>query len=406
MTALNSERPLQLAAVAAGPVFYQTPLYRALHADPRVELTVLFASSSGRRPYDAGFGGRRVVWDIDLLEGYHFRFLKAAESNEMTGGFLALRDWDVIGNVLRGPYDAVWVHSYSYLTLWLAMAAAALRGLPILLREEQTLLHGRPWPKRWIRASLLRLLCRRVYGLYIGSSNRAWFRHYGTPEHRLFPTPYCVDNESLQRQARELKGRQAELRAEFGIGAHARPVILLVGKLEPKKQPLLALEAFAQLRSRHRCALLLVGEGPLEPALRHGIEERRIPDVHFAGFLNRSRIARAYAASDLFVLPSGLHETFGLVVAEAMNFALPVVVSDKVGCAPDLVREGENGFVVPHRDSRRLADALECLVTDPKRRCLAGKRSRELIDEWHYGIAVEGIVRACQSVADQREGRR
>ncbi len=397
--------PLRLALLAASPVFYQTPLYQALHADPRVELTVLFASNGGIRPYDAGFGRQTPAWDVDLLAGYRAEFLKAAETNEVTGGFLGLRDWDVIGKVLHGSYDALWVHGYSYLTLWLAMAVATFRGLPILLREEQTLLHPRPWPKRWIRDAVLRLLCRRVHGLFIGSSNHAWFRHYGTPEHRLFPAPYCVDNESLRRQARELEGRRTELRAEFGIDEGAGPVILFVGKLEAKKQPLLALEAFARVRQRHRCALLVVGEGSLEPALRRRLEAGRVPDVRFAGFLNRGRIARAYAASDLFVLPSGLHETFGLVVAEAMNFALPVVVSDMVGCAPDLVREGDNGFVVPHRDAERLAGALECLVADPERRRLAGKRSRALIDGWHYGLAVDGIVRACQA-ASRRPGER
>jgi glycosyltransferase involved in cell wall biosynthesis len=402
LTLPEAGRPLRLAALAAGPVFYQTPLYQRLEADPRVELTVLFASSGGVRPYDAALGGRRVVWDVDLLEGYRSEFLAAADTNDVLCGFLALRDWDVVAKVLRGPYDALWVHGYSYLTLWLAMAAAALRGIPILLREEQTLLHGRPWPKRWIRGAVLWLLCRRVHGLFIGSNNRAWFRHYGTPDHRLFPAPYCVDNESLQREAVELEDTREELRAEFGIEPGAGPVILFVGKLEPKKQPLLALEAFARVRDRHRCALLIVGEGPLEPALRGRIEKERIPNVHFAGFLNRSRIAHAYMAGDLFVLPSGLHETFGVVVAEAMNFALPVVVSDKVGCAPDLVRIGDNGFVFPHDDPARLADALEFLIADPERRRLAGRRSRELIDTWHYGLSADGIVRACEAATRSR----
>ena len=397
--------PVRLLLVAASPVFYQTPLYQGLHADPRVDLTVVFASDAGVRPYDASFGGRLVVWDGNLLEGYRSEFLAAAGGNDVNAGFLGLRDWDVIGKVLRGPYDALWVHGYAYLTLWLAMAAAACRGLPVLLREEQTLLHVRPWPKRWMRDVVLRLLCRRVYGLFIGSRNRAWFRHYGTPEERLYPTPYCVDNQSLRRQAEELAGRRPELRAEFGIGDGDGPVILFVGKLQEKKQPMLALEAFARVRQRHRCALLLVGEGPLEPALRQRIEADQIPDVHIAGFLNRDRIARAYGAGDVFVLPSGLHETFGLVVAEAMNFSLPVVVSDKVGCAPDLVRDGDNGFVVPHRDAGRLAAALERLVADPRLRRSAGRRSRDLVDGRRYEVAVDGIARACQAAAARGPAR-
>ncbi len=390
-------RRLRLAAVAAGPVIYQAPLYRALAADGRIDLTVYFASSGGVRPYDAAFGGRPVVWDVDLLGGYRSEFLRAADGNDVLGGFFALRDLDVIRRIAGGAYDAVWVHGYSYLTIWLAMTTAWLCRRPVLLREEQTLLHDRPWPKRWARDLVLRALLRRVYGLYIGSSNRAYFRRYGVPEHRLFFAPYCVDNDFFRQEAMRLASRKGELRASFGIEPDAGPLVLFVGKLTAKKEPLLALGAFARVRSSQRCSLLFVGEGELEATLRRRVEAESVPDVHFSGFLNRSEISRAYAAADLLVLPSSLHETWGLVVNEAMNFSLPVIVSDKVGCAPDLVRDGKNGYVVPSRDAEALATAIGSLVADPERRCSFGTRSRQIVDGWHYRVAVEGIIDACRA---------
>jgi len=397
---------VRLLAVAAGPVFYQTPLYQALAADPRVDLTVLFASSGGVRPYDAGLGGRSVVWDGDLLGGYAARFLRAADRNEASAGFLGMRDLDVVRPILGERWDALWVHGYSYLTLWLAIVAARLRGIPIMIREEQTLLHERPLPRRWLRAAVLRLLFSQVHGLYIGTSNREFFARYGIPERRLHFVPYCVDNATLQRQATALDGRRQELRARFGIAADTGPVVLFVGKLIPKKQPLLALEAFARVRRDLPCALLVVGEGPLGDAMRSRVAADGIPDVHFAGFLNRGEIARAFAVADLFVLPSGLHETWGLVVNEAMNFALPVVVSDKVGCATDLVQDGHNGFVVAADQVGALTSAVRKLVERPALRRVMGGRSRERIDRWHYGLAAEGIVQACQqAVASRREVR-
>jgi glycosyltransferase involved in cell wall biosynthesis len=397
---------VRLLAVAAGPVFYQTPLYQALAADPRMDLTVLFASSGGVRPYDAGLGGRPVVWDGDLLNGYAARFLKAADRNEASGGFLGMRDLDVVRPILRERWDALWVHGYSYLTLWLAIAAARLRGIPIMIREEQTLLHERAWPKRWLRAAVLRLLFRQAHGLYIGTSNREFFARYGIPTRRLHFVPYCVDNATLQRQAAALEGRGPELRARFGIAADAGPVVLFVGKLIPKKRPLLALEAFARVRRDLPCALLVVGEGPLGDAMRSKVAADGIPDVHFAGFLNRGEIAQAFAVGDLFVLPSALHETWGLVVNEAMNFALPVVVSDKVGCAVDLVQHGHNGFVVAADQVDALTTAVRKLVENPALRRDMGGRSRERIDRWHYGLAADGIVQAChQAAASCRAGR-
>jgi glycosyltransferase involved in cell wall biosynthesis len=83
------------------------------------------------------------------------------------------------------------------------------------------------------------------------------------------------------------------------------------------------------------------------------------------------------------------------VVNEAMNFALPLVVSDKVGCASDLVRPGWNGFVFPHRDLDALAHAIRNLVEHPGMRAAFGERSRELVDHYSIERCAAGIVAAC-----------
>lgn len=381
--------------MAAAPVFYQVPLYRAIAAHDSVDLTVIFASNAGIRAYsDEGFGHVQIAWDANLVDGYHHEFARNAGRNDPRSGFLSLRNWDVFWRILRGEFDVLWVHGYSYLTNWLAILAALLRRIPILLREEQTLLHARKWPKSWLRSVVLRLLFRRVFGLCIGSNNEAYFRHFGVIPERLFFAPYCVDNSDLQSRAAGLATRRDEVRASFGLPVDDTPVILFVGKLIDEKQPLLVLDAFARVRSRYRCSLLIVGEGELGPEMRCRVARSQIPDVRFAGFLNRSEIPAAFAASDVFVLASH-HETWGIVVNEAMNFGLPVVVSDKVGCAPDLIRSGENGVEVPHEDVQALADAIEALVANEPLRSAMGARSRDLIDEWHVGLAAEGIVNAC-----------
>lgn len=386
--------PIRLMALAAAPVFYQVPLYRRLANRSDVDLTVLFASSGGARAYDAGFG-RPVTWDMPLLCGYRHEFLRRAATNDVRGGFLALRDWDVIGRILRRDVDVLWVHSYSYLTTWLAIAAAQLKGVPVLLREEQTLLRRRPWPKRWVRAVVLRALFRRIHALSIGSANRAYFRHYGVPEERIFFVPYAADAETLQCEPTAMEARRAEIRASFGIAPDDGPVLLVVGKLVARKGVETALGAFRRVRERHRCALLVVGDGPLRQDLAAQAERQLISgDVHFACFLNRSEIARAYAAADVFLIPSRI-EPWGLVVNEAMNFGLPVVATEAVGSAQDLVRPGENGFVVPVADEEAMADALSVMVEDEEMRARYGARSRELVAEWSFDRACAGVVEAC-----------
>ena len=217
------------------------------------------------------------------------------------------------------------------------------RRRSILLREEQTLLAPRPRWKQAIKRVALPLIFGRATAVYIGSENRRWLQHFGFPEERLFPAPYCVDAERLQRAGAALSG--STLRARFGIDGHD-PVILSVSRLVPSKQPLELLEAFARVRRLRRCVLLVVGTGELEGEMRAKVERESIPDVRFAGFLNQMDIAAAYSAADVFALFSR-YEPWGLVVNEAMHLGLPVVVSDRVGSAADLVKEGTTGYVVP-----------------------------------------------------------
>jgi glycosyltransferase involved in cell wall biosynthesis len=241
---------------------------------------------------------------------------------------------------------------------------------------------------------LLRALFSQGRALYTTTENRRWFQHHGVPDHRLFDTPYTVDNEALRAAADSLKGQKEALKREFGIEDGSGPVILTVSRLIPKKQPLFALEAFRRARERTPCVLLVVGSGPLEAELRDKVRREQIPDVVFAGFVNRSQISRAYAAADVFALLSREWETFGLVVAEAMNFGLPVIASDRVGSAADLVSSCHNGMVVSSRDPEEAALAIERLARDADLRKRMGAASLERIAKWDVAETAAGVIAA------------
>lgn len=393
-------RSVRLALLAASPRYFQAPLYRAVAHHKAIDFTAIFASSEGLRPHDAGYA-RQFVWDVDSTDGFRHIFLRRSGRNPVVGRFLSLRDWDVAAVVARGGFEVLWLNGYNFLTHQLA--AATQRGLakPLLIREEQTLLHARPRLKAVVRALALRLLFSQARGLYIGTENRRWFERYGMPPERLHFSPYCVDNDRFRLQAASLAPHRDALRSEFGLSKNGGSVILTVARLIPKKQPLALLEAFDRVRRRTTCSLLIVGSGSLDEVVRR--RAARIPDVVVAGFMNQSEIARAYACADVFTLFSRSHETWGLAVNEAMNFALPVVVSDKVGCAADLVQDGVNGFIVDHRDPAALADRLLQLVKAPQLRQHMGDASARAILRWNYGVACDGVVEAVRaSVGEQR----
>lgn len=376
-------------------MYYQAPLYRLVAAEPSVDFTAIFASDAGAlRPTDTGYG-RPVSWGVDALSGYRSVFLRRAPRNPQGGGgVLSLRDIDVVGVLRRERFDVLWLHGYHTVTH--IAAALAQRGLrrACLLREEQTLLTPRPWWKTVVKTLAFRPLYGRAYGLFIGTENRRWMERWGIPPERLFHVPYVVDNTALRKAAAELAPRREELKERFGIRSGAGPVILAVGRLIPKKQPLHLLEAFSRVRRTLGCVLLIVGSGPLEAALREKVAEERIPDVVFAGFLDQTRIAEAYAVADAFALVSSHDETWGIVVNEAMNFGLPIVVSDRVGSSTDLVTDGVNGFVVPATDRDALVAALERIVVSDSLRARMGRESREIVAEWTYERAVGGLREA------------
>jgi len=389
-------RPVRVAHLVSHPVQYYVPLYRALSARPEIELTVYYYSAATIREFfDPGFG-RTLRWDTELLDGYRAKFCPSAAGAPASSGWLRRPNWDVVREIARGGWDVVWLHGYNHPTSLLAAAVARARGARLLIREDQTLLESRPWWKRAAKAVALRALFSQASGLYVGEQNRRHFAHYGMPDHRLFPAPHCVDNQVFRARAASLAPQRAALRARLGIIDDA-PVVLFCGKLIAKKQPLELLEAFARVRARRPCWLLLAGDGDLRAAIEAAIREHGIPGVLLPGFLNQSELPGAYAAADLLVLPSAWHETWGLVVNEAMNFSLPVVVSDKVGCAADLVRPGWNGIVVPHTDVGALARAIGVLVAHDDVRAELGRHGRELVDAYSVERCADGIVAACTS---------
>jgi glycosyltransferase involved in cell wall biosynthesis len=120
--------------------------------------------------------------------------------------------------------------------------------------------------------------------------------------------------------------------------------------------------------------------------------------VRFAGSRPWKELPALYAAADLFVLPSTF-EPWGAVVAEALACGLPVVVADRVGCAPDLVQPGQNGWVVPAGDAGALAALLREALADPARLAAMGAASARLALDWGEDACLEAFVAAVEAAA-------
>jgi glycosyltransferase involved in cell wall biosynthesis len=185
-------------------------------------------------------------------------------------------------------------------------------------------------------------------------------------------------------------------------------VILFAAKFTTVKAPEELLSAFARVYDKFAedsaPYLLFVGDGTLRGALEESA--RPLGDaVRFLGFRNQSELPALYDLCDVFTLPSRF-EPWGLVVNEAMNAGRPVIVSDRVGAAADLVEDGVNGFVYPSGDVGALASRLRQIIESPALRAEMGKRSLERISSWDFEADRRGLVEALSAVCRKQKSAR
>jgi len=390
----------KIAFILSHPIQYFSPLFREMAKHPEIDFTVYYCSDeSVRRMKDVGFG-KEIKWDIPLLEGYRYRFLKNySPKPSISAGFFGLINFDIVNDLRREKYDALIVHGWNYFTNIFAIITAKLIGIKVFMRGENPLNQElkKLRYKIFVKKIILKRLLFGIIGafLYIGHENREFYRFYGAPESKLFFAPYVVENERFIRGYKEFKSRRREIKKEIGIPPD-KVVILFSGKLIGKKRPMDLLMAYESLQSENK-ALIYMGDGHLRENLEEYTKKRNLRDVYFLGFKNQTELPKYYVASDIFVLPSAAGETWGLVVNEAMCFHLPVIVSDMVGCWRDLVKHGENGFVYPVGNIDRLANHLLKLLKEPDLREKMGKQSLEIITKWSYKKDIEGILAALEN---------
>ena len=397
MTLSKKDRHVvRISYILNGPIHYRVPLAKALAKTEGVAVRVIFdhdvLTKSHHDPHYAGvvdFRGPSLdnIEHTFLFRGYHARFPLLAYARR-------------IGRELKrhGP-DLVWIHAYSRPEHVIALIVARMLGAKIIIRDTTTLISESTLTAGWLRRSAKRAfywwLNKTVAAvLAVGTRNREHALAYGIAPKKVFMVPNAVDNEALRQSCSEAKACRSELKRRLSIDSNA-PVVLYVGRMIECKRPTDLVQAVS-LVSKHANIepyLVFVGTGPLEDDIRATAKECSLNRIRFAGFVDQSEIGRYYELADIFALTSS-SETFGLVLNEAMNASKPLVVSDRVGAAVDLVRQGDNGFVYPCGDVEALSQAIEYLVRHKPERESMGRCSLEIIDQWNYEVGVGGILQA------------
>ena len=393
--------PIRLTIVETHPVQYNAPLFRyiARHCQT-IDLTVLYASRPTPEQQAVEFTGA-FEWDTALLGGYRSQIVRESRpddrfDSEAFGGL----DVPEIGEaILETRPDAVLVAGWHSVTQVRAIMVCRRRRVPLIFRGDAHL-GLRPGGGRGLFWGLKTRTLLHRYSAYlaVGQRARAYLRAHGVPASRIYASPHAVDNDFFAEAASPYltEAGRAEARRVHGFET-GDFVCLFAGKLIARKRLDDAIRAVAALGPWG--ALLVAGDGE-EAASSRALAERLGMRVSWAGFQNQRAMARAYAAADCLVLPSTI-DSWGLVVNEAMATGLPAVVSDAVGCAPDLVVPHETGETFRARDVDDLTAAL-ARVRERGGRSRMAVACRERIADHSFVQAANGLVAACESVAKAR----
>jgi len=235
-----------------------------------------------------------------------------------------------------------------------------------------------------------------------GSAAKAYLEHYGVFSEDIFIAPTTVDVDWFSEKSRLSSDRKAALRKEYGVTENK--IVLYVGRMIAKKGVDVLLQAYAQIQHQGHedVGLVLIGDGPLQKKLSARSND---DGIYWLGYQPAENIPEWYGLSDLFVCPS-YGDQWAVVINEAMACGLPVVASETVGAAADLIKEGVNGVTVSPGNSDALAARIVEILqaSDRNDPSMMGMQSRKIISEFTHAATIKGFLEAITAVTGQSWG--
>lgn len=236
-----------------------------------------------------------------------------------------------------------------------------------------------------------------VYGNHV----KKYLAAIGIPPEKIYCAPQAMDNKLFNRPVSE--GDKEVLKEQ--LGCKDRKIILYVGRLEECKGLTYLMEAASLIENLDFC-MLFIGTGSMKNSLTESAQATSLKAI-FLDHIPNEQLNKYYAIADVFVLPSittrSFKEPWGMVINEAMNQGCPVIVTDAVGAgAGGLVEDGQNGYIVPEKDSRTLKEAIDKLLRDKQLRSRMGQNSLRKIAGWTLEETIKGFQQAIDFVTVNR----
>jgi glycosyltransferase involved in cell wall biosynthesis len=263
--------------------------------------------------------------------------------------------------------------------------------IPVMFRGDSTLLDqpsGFSF-KGVVRKIFLSWVYKHIdTALYVGTANKAYYKNVGLKETQLVFAPHAIDNKRFGEITEEQERWIIATKENASISEDAISIVFC-GKLQVKKNPMLLIQAVNKIQKKN-VHLFIVGDGLLKNELKEQAANNN--NIHFLPFQNQSLMPAVYKLANIFCLPSqGPGETWGLAVNEAMASGKAILVSNKAGCATDLVKNGINGYIFESGNLNDIIEKLTVMASNKNGLNIMGKSSYEMIQPWSFASIVEAL---------------
>jgi glycosyltransferase involved in cell wall biosynthesis len=307
----------------------------------------------------------------------------------------------LIKDLLREHYDVL-VADLGTVDTPICYLMAKLRRKPVIFWSGDWGWEGK-YAEKDLSARLSKFILPRLDAMVVpGTKHKEYFVSLGTSPERIFIIPYA-SNITFSEEDYENKEK---IREKLDIGN--KKVILYTGRLVKRKGVEYLIEAFARLRKeRDDVVLVVVGEGGSRSELEsHSRSLGMEASVYFTGFVDNFNLAAYYLLCDVCVVPSITHVVADIwvhVVNDAMEAGKPVIATDAVGAAFDMVKDGVNGFVVLEKDSDALYQAIKRVISEPELAKKMGEAAKRIVEQgFKYEHMADGLMAAVDFVSQAK----
>lgn len=289
------------------------------------DLTVLFETNSARN--------RDVSWLNETIVGFRAVFMKGIRTGEAE----ALCP-ETIGFLSKKKYDVIVVGMYSSPTGMLAIEYMRWKKIPFVLSSDGGMIKADKGFKHWVKAHFIGSASA---WLSTGNKTTEYLSYYGAKESKVYQYPFTsvlekdilpkpVSQEDKNRLRKKLKMKE-------------KKIVLSVGQFIYRKGYDVLLEKCKGLD--HSIGVYIVGGKATNEYIQIK-EKNNLTNVHFIDFIKKEKLKEYYCAADLFVLPTR-EDIWGLVINEAMSFALPIITTDRCVAGVEMINSKENGLIIP-----------------------------------------------------------